>query len=191
MSTNLQGKKGNFGYIRWRKRRILLWIVLLAAMAVAIYVTGFLLNDKSNKNVFTMVAVLFALPIAKQLVALILLFPYHSVSRERYEQMENKLADGMELMTDMVITSPEHVMHLDFAAVGQNQVIALLGEGKQELAEVRSYLSKGVHNWGSQYKVKILDSEKIFLQELQKAGAEEVNKEEEEKVKSYLRSLIV
>lgn len=138
-----------------------------------------------------MVAVLFALPIAKQLVALILLFPYHSISREHYQQIKDKLADGMELMTDMVITSPEHVMHLDFVAVGQKQVIALLGEGKQELAEVRTYLSKGVHNWGSDYKVKIVDSEKVFLQELQKVKSAEVNEDEEEKVKSYLRSLIV
>lgn len=184
-------KKGEFGYISWRKRRILLWIMILVVIAVAIYIIGFLLNDKSNKNVFTMVAVLFALPIAKQLVALVLLFPYHSISQERYQQVKNKLADGMELMTDMVITSPEHVMHLDFVAVGQNQVIALLGEGKQELAEVRAYLSKGVHNWGNKYKVKIVESEKVFLQELQKVTAEEVNEEEEKKVKSYLRSLIV
>ena len=111
------------------KTKNILWIVILAAIAVAIYITGFLLNDKSNKNVFTMVAVLFALPIAKQFVALILLFPYRSVSQERYQQVKNKMASGMELMADLVITSPEHVMHLDFVAVGQNQVIALLGEG--------------------------------------------------------------
>ena len=187
----MQDKKGTYGYIRWRKQRIILWIVILVAIAVAIYITGFLLNDKSNKNVFTMVAVLFALPIAKQLVALILLFPYRSVSQERYQQVKNKLADGMELMADLVITSPEHVMHLDFVAVGQNQVIALLGEGKQELAEVRAYLSKGVHNWGSGYKVKIVESEKVFMQELQKVTAVEVKEEEEKKVKSYLISLIV
>lgn len=187
----MQQKKGEYGYISWRKRRILLWVVILTIMAVAIYVGGFLLSGKSNKNVFTMVAVLFALPIAKQLVALILLFPYHSVSRERYQMVKDKLSAGMELMTDLVITSSEHVMHLDFVAVGQNQVIALLGEGKQELVEVRTYLSKGVHNWGSDYKVKILESEKVFLQELQKVTAAEVNEEEEKKVKSYLRSLIV
>lgn len=187
----MQQQKGEYGYISRRKQRILLWIMALTVMAVAIYVGGFLLNDKSNKNVFTMIAVLFALPIAKQLVAYIVLFPYHSTSQERYQQAKNKLVEGMELMTDLVITSPEHIMHLDFVAVGHNQVIALLGKGKQELAEVRAYLSKGVHNWGSNYKVKIVESEKVFLQELQKVTAEEVNIEEEKNVKSYLRSLIV
>ncbi len=187
----MQKQKGECGYINWRKRRIILWIAIMAVMAAAIYITGFLLNDKSNKNIFTIVAVLFALPIAKQLVAMILLFPFHSVSQEQYQKAVDKLADGMELMADLVITSPEHVMHLDFAAVGQKQVIALIGEGKQDLAEVRAYLTRGVHNWGSDYKVKIVDSEKVFLQELQKVKPIEVNEEEENKVKAYLLSLIV
>lgn len=184
-------KKGEFGYINRRKKEVVLWLVGLVGIAVAIYLAGLLLNKMSNRNVFTVIAVLFALPIAKQIVALILLFPYHSITQESYQKALDHLPEGMVLMTDLVITSPEHVMHLDFLAVGQNQVIGLIGEGKQQLSEVRAYLSKGVHNWGSDYKVKIVDSEKLFYQELKNVPTTETYLDEEERVKSYLISLIV
>ncbi len=187
----MKAKKGEFGYLRKRKKGILIWIILLVAVALAIYITGLLLNKMSNRNVFTVVAILFALPVAKQLVAMIVLFPYHSVARERYQNIVDHLPEHMELMTDLVITSPEQVMHLDFIAMGQNQVIGLLGEGKQQLPEVRSYLGKGIHNWGSGYKVKIVDSEKLFLRELQNFSGTEPDPEEEDRVRSYLQSLIV
>lgn len=187
----MKAKKGEFGYLNKRKKGAILWVVLLVVIALAIYITGLLLNKMSNRNVFTIMAILFALPIAKQLVAIIVLFPYHPVEQERYRKVVDHLPEKMELMTDLVITSSEQVMHLDFLVLGQNQVIALLGNGKQQLSEVRSYLKNGVHNWGSGYKVKIVDSEKLFLQELQSVSEVEPDPEEEERVRSYLRSLIV
>lgn len=187
----MKAKKGEFGYLNKRKKGAILWIVLLVVIALAIYITGLLLNKMSNRNIFTIIAILFALPIAKQLVAIIVLFPYRSVEQERYRKVVDHLPEKMELMTDLVITSSEQVMHLDFLVLGQNQVIALLGNGKQQLSEVRSYLKNGVHNWGSGYKVKIVDSEKLFMQELQVIPETEPDPEEEERVRSYLRSLIV
>lgn len=187
----LKVKKGEFGYLNKRKKEAVIWIILLAAIALAIYIVGLLLNKMSNRNVFTIIAILFALPIAKQLVAVIVLFPYHSVGQERYQKAADHLPEKMELMADLVITSTEHVMHLDFLVLGQNQVIGLLGDGKQQLSEVRSYLKNGVQNWGSDYKVKIVDSEKLFFQELQTIPKADPDPEEEEKVRIYLRSLIV
>lgn len=187
----MKAEKGEFGYLNKRKKGVLLWIILLVVIALAIYIAGLLLNKMSNRNVFTIVAILFALPVAKQLVALIVLFPYHSVEQERYQNVVDHLPDNVELMADLVITSSEQIMHLDFIVMGQNQVVGLLGEGKQQLSEVRSYLSKGVHNWGSDYKVKIVDSEKLFLQELQNITPADPDPEVEDQVRSYLRSLIV
>ena len=187
----MKAKKGEFEYLSKRKKGIIVWIIVLVAIALAIYIVGLLLNKMSNRNIFTIIAILFALPIAKQLVAMIVLFPYHSVGRARYQNVVNHLPENMELMTDLVITSSEQVMHLDFIAMGHNQVVGLLGDGKQQLSEVRSYLSKGVHNWGSDYKVKIVDSEKLFLQELRNLSFAESDPEEEDRVRSYLRSLIV
>lgn len=192
--------KGEYGYLKQRKSRALIGTVGFALIGIVIYVIGLLLNKMSNQNIFTIFAVLFVLPMTKQLVRVIVLFPYHPITEERFQRVSEKLPEGMELMTDLVITSSEKVMHLDFLAVGNRQVVALLGKEKQDISYVRKYLADGVACWGANYKVKIVDSEKIFLQELasvpvigQKEESEENSTflEEEETVKSYLTSLII
>lgn len=187
----VKAKKGEFGYIQARKSRALLGVLCMAAVGVAIFLLGLFLNKMSNRNVFTVIAMLFALPGAKFLVAFIVLAPFQSVTRQQYDLVREKLVPGAVLYTDMVITSPEKVMHLDFAVVGNGQVLALLGKGKQELSYVRKYLTEGVRNWGSGYTVKIVDSEKAFLADVAAMKEKEVDGEEEAKVRSYLISLIV
>lgn len=184
-------QRGEFGYIKERRKKALIGVIVMILIGVAIFVIGLLLNKMSNRNVFTVLAVTMALPGAKFLVRYIITFPYHSVEKERYDKIASAVPEQMELYTDLVITSPEKIMHLDFAVVGNGQVIGLLGDGKQEISYVRKYLTTGVHNWGSDYKVKILDSEKTFLGELTKVEPCEVDEEEENRVKSYLLSLIV
>lgn len=183
-------KKGEFGYISRRKERAVLTAVIILIVAVAIFVAGLLLNKMSKANIFTIVAVLFVLPWAKQIVAVVVLFPYQSVSRERYERVAVLVEEPVKLYTDLVITSPEKVMNLDFAVVGYGQVIALVGRDGQDVAYIRKYLTEGVANWGD-YKVKILESEKIFLGEVEKMAVKETDEEEAEHVNSYLLSLIV
>lgn len=187
----MKTKRGEFGYITARKRKALLGTLLMVLIGLSVFLTGLFLNNMSNRNIFTIVAVLFVLPGAKFLVAYIVTFPYHSTSKERYDQVLEVLPEQTELYTDLVITSSEKVMHLDFIVIGNGQVIGLLGKGKQELSYVRKYLVSGIHNWGTDYKVKIVDSEKMFLNEVSKIDIKEVNKEEEENVKSYITSLVV
>ena len=184
-------ERGDFGYIQARKRKALLGTILMAVIGVAIFVTGLLLNKMSNRSVFTIIAVLFVLPGAKFLVAYIVTFPYQSVSRERYDKVKSALTENMTLYTDLVITSSEKVMHLDFIAVGNGQVIGLVGPKKQDIAYIRKYLTGGVQNWGTGYKVKIVDNEKTFLGELSRVEACEVDPKEEKEVKSFVTSLVV
>lgn len=184
-------KKGEFGYINARKKRALFGVLTMVIIGLAVFFLGLLLNKMSNRNIFTVIAVLFVLPGAKFLVALIVMMPYHSVTEERYEKVKEKLVPASVLYTDLVITSSEKVMHLDFAVVGNGQVLVLLGEGKQEVSYVKKYLTDGVRNWGSGYTVKITESEKTFLADVAAMKEKEVDREEESKVCSYLKSLIV
>ena len=166
-----------------------------SAISIGIYVLGLVLNHMSRQNLFTVIAVLGVLPIVKQIVGFVVVFPYHSVTEEQYQKVQKALPERMELMTDLVITSSEKIMHLNFLAVGNGRVIGVLGNGKQELSYVREYLSKGVANWGTQYKVQIVEKQAMFLQELARIDSipecTEDQEEELEHVKSYLRSLIV
>ena len=184
-------KRGEYGYIRAKKRSSLIKTIIMAVVGIVIFLIGLFLNHMSNRNLFTVLAVLCVLPGAKFLVAFIVLFPHKTVSSEVYEKAKGKLTDGMTLYADLVITSSEKVMHLDLLAVGNGQVIGLVAKDKQELPYIRKYLTGGVHNWGEEYKVKIVESEKTFFAELSGAAPAEVDEEEEKKVKSYILSLIV
>ena len=158
-------KRGEFNYINTRKKRIILMAILIVAIAVGIFVIGLLLNKMDKANIFTVVAVCAVLPWAKQIVALVVLFPYHSVSRERYDKVKEATPENVTLYTDLVITSTEKIMNLDFAVVGYGRVIALLGKEGQDMKYIREYLAKGVSNC-SDYKVKLVNSEKAFRRKM-------------------------
>ena len=96
----------------------------------------------------------------------------------------------MKLYTDLVITSPEKVMNLDFAVVGAGHVIALVGKSGQDVEYIRNYLTNGVHQWGD-FQVQIVTSEKLFRKETERMQEHAVTEDEAENVDSYIRSLIV
>ena len=187
-------EKGSFEYINKKKKRKIIMVIAIIVTALAIFGIGLLLNKMSRANIFTVLAILCVLPWAKQLVALIVLFPYHSVSRERYEKAKECVqANGLpdvKLYTDLVITSPEKVMNLDFAVVGAGHVIALVGKSGQDVEYIRNYLTNGVHQWGD-FQVQIVTSEKLFRKETERMQEHAVTEDEAENVNSYIRSLIV
>lgn len=193
MSTFMT-KKGEFGYIDRQKRYRCIMILAILVIAVAIFVTGLLLNKMSRANIFTVFAILCVLPWAKQVVGLVVLFPYHSVTGERYRRvqaiLEKRGLSDVRLYTDLVITSPDKIMNLDFAVIGAGQVIVLTGKAGQDTGYIREYLTKGVHHWG-EFRVKVLDSEKIFVRELEEFEERDVDVEENSRVDSYIRSLMV
>lgn len=184
-------QKGDYGYINSRKKRALAGVIVMAAAGIAVFIAGLLLNKMSNRNIFSVIAVLFVLPGAKYLVRFIITFPYQQSSKESYNKARKHTGTKMQLYTDMLVTSSEKIMFLDFIAIGNKHVIVLAGSKKQEIPYIKKYLSDGVNNWGDGYKVKVLDNEKSFLREVDNVVVQEVDKEEEAKVKSYIISLVV
>ena len=46
-------RKGSYGYIKNKRKKLMLWLILDIAVAVGIFVLGLFLNKFSNKNIFT------------------------------------------------------------------------------------------------------------------------------------------
>lgn len=63
--------RGELGYLEYKKKKAVLGTVAMAVIGLAIFIIGLLLNKMSNKNIFTVVAVLFAYSGCKILVAYI------------------------------------------------------------------------------------------------------------------------
>ncbi|WP_167956301.1 hypothetical protein [Anaerosporobacter faecicola] len=148
--------KGKHGYIPYKKKKQLCHTFILAAIAAAIFIAGYLLNDNSRNNVFTILAVLMVLPGAKMLVGYIVVAPYHTMEEKRYADVCKATPEGVILVSDLVLTSPDKVMNLDCAAIDDRHVIALLGKEGQDTSYIQTYLSRTLKNQGYSCEVKVM-----------------------------------
>ena len=59
--------KGNYGYIKAKRNRVIIRTIIFFAISLAIFVAGYITTG-TRKNLFTIVAVLGCLPACKSLV---------------------------------------------------------------------------------------------------------------------------
>lgn len=191
MQKLFQKEKGEYGYITKSKKYDIIKMLIYVGIALAIFVVGLLLNKMSYVNVFTIVAILFVLPWARVLVEYILLFPYHTPEQKDYEKWKAAVPKGSRLLSDIIITSTEKSMGLDFMVLGSGYVFGLAVKEKQDNQYVQNYLKKGVEQNSNAYQVKIFQKEKDFENAIKSAKAKEISKEERESVEKYLLSIMV
>lgn len=184
-------KKGEYGYIRARKYTQLLLAILMGIIGLSIYFAGYVVNDYKQIDICLVLGILMALPGAKFLVTYILLFPYKTPNRELYLEMKDRAPKEGLFLSDLVITSTENAMNLDFLYIGNGCVYGLSGKNKKGITGIQEYLSKGVRNWGTSYTVKITDRADSFKKSLNGIVKKETNAEEEKRVSDYIYSLIV
>lgn len=155
--------KGTHGYIKYKKNKQLRDTISIALVGIIIFVIGYLLNDNSKNNVFTILAILLALPGAKMLVGYIVVAPYQSMNDKEYEQVCKVISPSIAMISDLVITSPDKVMNLDVVVVEDYQVIALLGKQGQDISYIQTYLMRTIKNQGYSFEVKVLTDFSEFL----------------------------
>lgn len=155
--------KGTHGYIKYKKNKQLRDTISIALVGIIIFVIGYLLNDNSKNNVFTILAILLALPGAKMLVGYIVVAPYQSMNDKEYEQVCKVISPSIAMISDLVITSTDKVMNLDVVVVEDYQVIALLGKQGQDISYIQTYLMRTIKNQGYSFEVKVLTDFSEFL----------------------------
>lgn len=184
-------KKGEYGYIAKSKRIDVIKMVIYVVIALAIFVLGLFLNKMSYQNIFTIIAILFVLPWARVLVEFIVFFPYKTPDKEQYDKVASVITDDAVLASDMVITSTEKSMGLNFLVMGNGYVVGLVMNEKQNVDEIQNYLRKGVNNWSDKYRVKMYGNFADFLRDVREAKEKEIPEKERENVEKFLFSLVV
>lgn len=182
---------GQYGYLKQQKLLNMVKIILCVIIGVIIYGVGMYLNKGNSKNVGTVLAILMALPAAKEFTELVVVFPFHDVEKSRYEKIKAQCHQDATFMTGLVITSEKKIMNLDFLVEWEGNVIGLTGSKEKEVPYVNDYITKGVRNWGFDYHVKIFGDEKSFLKAMASLKPVKVTDTEKEHVIDYLKSLIV
>lgn len=176
MMKKTKFEKCEYGYLNWQKRRQFFAVIVQVLIAVAIFAIGYILNDNSKNNVFTIIAVLWVLPMAKHLVAVIILLPYRTPSAELYETVMNTARPDAFVFSDYVFTSQEKVMYLSSMVVQGNEIIGLIGREKENISYIKSYLERSMKQRGLPYKISICTEEAEYFKKI-KATASEAEEE--------------
>lgn len=185
-------KKGDYGYLCARKKRLGMITLFCLGMVVAFFLTGYL-TTRTRNNLFTIIAILSALPAAKFAASFLVLLPYQSVSLEEYQRVSEH-AKNVLLFTDLVITTGEKTLPTLFIAVHNSSVCGYTKEKKYDTAYAEEFLTKNLMTNGQKATVKIVKEEKVFLHRLDAMGqvaTEEKQQKKDQRIGEILLTLIM
>lgn len=191
MAKLFEKEKGEYGYLKKTKKIDIIKMLIYIGVALVIFVLGLFLNKMSYQNVFTIVAILFVLPWARVMVEYILIFPYHTPDKKDYEKWKSILPEQARLLSDVVITSTEKSMGLDFVVMGNGYLFAYTTKEKQDDNYIQKYLKKGIELNSRSYQVRVFKKEKDFENAILTAKEKELYPAERANVEEYVLSIMV
>ena len=153
--------KGDAGYIRARKRIILLKTILEFGIVIALLILG-IVETGTRQNLLTVVAVLGCLPASKALVEFVMVMPHRSIA----EEMAAELDLNAELLTrayDMVFTSEKIIMPVEAIVISGNTICGYSSNSKVDMNFIAKHLKQYLHaNQFDKVSVKIFDNYTAF-----------------------------
>ncbi|MCR5428832.1 MAG: hypothetical protein K6F16_07555 [Lachnospiraceae bacterium] len=155
--------KGEVGYIDSKKRYELIMTLILFAVAAGIFVLGLALNKWEKGNIFTIIAALFVIPMARYATTYIMFFPFKSVTEAEAAEAEAAAKPGSIIYADYIMTSEKRAMMLAFAVITSDKIIGLTGRKEEDVLDIRNYIQDIVTRRGYDYKVTITDEKSKFL----------------------------
>lgn len=155
-------EKGQPGYIRYRKKKLLLMTLLEFAVVAALLILG-IVQTGTRLNLLTVVAIVGCLPACKMLVGLITILPYRTADPKVVEEIENK-ASLLTTAYDMIITSREKIMPVTAVVIAGNTVFGYAPDKKTDPEEAAKHIKNVLEeNRISKITVKILSDYTPFL----------------------------
>lgn len=113
-------QKGEAGYIKNKKKKLLMETMIEFGVVIALLVIGYI-QTKTRLNWFTMAAVLLCLPACRTLVNLIMVFPHNSIKEEIRQEIEEK-TECLTVIYDLIVTSEKKAMPVDAFVISENTV---------------------------------------------------------------------
>ena len=113
-------QKGDAGYLRRRKRLLILEAVVSFGLVAALIIAGYV-TTKTKLNLLTVVAVLGCLPASRILVNLIMVMPHDSID-EATELEISAVTEELTVAYDLVITSEKKAMPVAAVAIYSNTI---------------------------------------------------------------------
>ena len=156
--------KGDYGYIRYEKKKRLLITVALFLIPLAAFLAAFLITG-TKKNIITVIAMVGCLPACKSMVSLIMIFRAKPVAPQVYEEISEHA--GRILMSyEMYMTFYEKSASIDAFAICGNTVVGFSSDPKIDAAFMEREAQKILRGNGFKANVKIFTRLPQFLERL-------------------------
>ena len=182
-------EKGDYGYLtQFKKQRIGITLILVLAMAIII---GFgYWRYHTMKTIFTVVGILFALPIAKILSGLLVVLPIRPMEQERFEKMKKAMGEALQgqILWDLSLASTEKVRYFPCVAYSEKEVLVLYENGtkKTEEDEAKKYFRNLLKRNSHRAEFLFFTEEEKFLARAAKMDLNGGNAEERERIKETI-----
>ncbi|MBR6637890.1 MAG: hypothetical protein IKK96_03415 [Lachnospiraceae bacterium] len=149
-------------------------------MVVAIFLTGYFTTG-SRENLLTVVAVVGVLPAAKSLIACIMIWPHKSQTKEAYDEVCGAAGDTCVVLTELVLTTTERIMPIDFIVVKENHIVGFASNPKCDIQFTDKFLTENMQLNGHKVSVKIMNNKSKFLMRVKELADKEITEEQVQK----------
>ncbi|MCR5109214.1 MAG: hypothetical protein K6B28_13755 [Lachnospiraceae bacterium] len=181
--------KGEKGYIAKNRKRSVIRTLIMFALAVGIYLLG-LLTMGTNKNVWTIIAVLSMLPASKSAVNMIMFLRVKKPQEELYRETE-EAAGELYVLYDLVFTTYERTYQSDAMVLAAGNMICYSSGMDADKGKFEEYLNGAICK-GRGYSVKVYTDKDEFLKRIA-SMREHFSKElrEPEEIVKAIRSIVL
>lgn len=138
--------KGDYGYMNYYKKRHLIATLIYAAIIIAFFILAHIIEVKIVILVCYIMAILLVLPGAKHAVAVMVVFPYHTMDEQSVEDLDEhtrELEHGIAVY-DVTLASEDGIMYAPYMYLVEGRIYCLVLNltAKISMDGVKAYLSK-------------------------------------------------
>lgn len=179
-----QLEKGDYAYLKKKKKIEVIKTIILFAIAFAVFLTGYLHTGTRN-NLLSVVAVLGILPASKSAVSMIMFVRYKAVSEQVHEQLKGFEDNGV-MLYDLIFVLNQQAVKTECVVIADTAVVVYTKNDKLDEGQISKQLKNFLANQGKgSCSIKVCNGEKAFLEQAKSrlSGAdrsEEVVRKEQE-----------
>ena len=153
--------KGKFGYTLSHRKWQILKLAVYVALALGVFLLG-LITTKTTKNLMSIVAIVGALPISKELVGVIMSYKRKPMDKKLYQEISAKAGD-LEQIYELLFTTAEKSYAVEAAVIEGRDVICYTVDPKCETATLQTHLYKLLNANDYKQNVKVFTDYKKFM----------------------------
>lgn len=153
--------KGKFGYTLSHRKWQILKMSVYVAIALAVFLLG-LIVTKTTKNLMSIVAIVGALPISKELVGVIMSYKRKPMEQKVYEEISAKAGD-LQQIYELLFTTAETSYPVEAVVIEGRDVICYSKDFKCDTTTLQKHLQKMLSGNDFKQNVKVFTDYKKFM----------------------------